>query len=88
MEIYFHDGSRLLDDNMESNKSLYNPVTFEPNHGHRGHTHAATVRVDYESQVEMWVDEAQKEYPHIVRVECPDLGREWKRIDGKFVEQK
>lgn len=85
MEIYFHDDTRLIDENGQPNKAIYNPITFEPNHGHRGITHAATVKVDYEYQVEMWVDEAQKEYP---RIECPDIGREWKRIDGRFVEQK
>jgi hypothetical protein len=86
MDVYFHDDTRLIDDNGRPNKSIYNPVTFEPNHGHRGVTHAATVRVDYPYQVEQWVIEAEKDMPDIVRIECPSIGREWKRIDGRFVE--
>jgi hypothetical protein len=88
MDVYLHDDTRLFDVNGQPNASLYDPVTFAPLHGHRGHTHAATVRVDYEYQVEMWVDEVQKDHPNIVRIECPDLGREWIRIDGRFVEKK
>lgn len=88
MDVYFHDDARLLDDNGQPNKALYDPVTFAPLHGHRGHTHAATVAVDYEYQAEQWVIEANKDMPNIVRIECPDLGREWKRVDGRFVEIK
>jgi hypothetical protein len=88
MEIYFHDDSRLIDENGEPNKALTNQVTFEPAHGHRGHTHAATAQADYEYQVEQWVIDANKDMPEIVRIECPAVGREWKRIDGRFVEQK
>lgn len=87
MEIYFHDDSRLLTDNGEPNTSLYDPVTFRPKHGHRGHTHAATAQAEYEYQVEQWVIDANSDMPSIVRIECPELGREWKRIDGRFVEQ-
>jgi hypothetical protein len=88
MEIYLHDDSRLIDEKGAPNRNLYDPVTFAPNHGHRGHTHAGTVRVDYEYQVEMWVSEIQSGHPYIMRIECPEIEREWKRIDGKFVEQK
>lgn len=86
MEIYFHDDSKLINENGEPNQSLYDPVTFAPKHGHRGHTHAATALVDYPYQAEQWVIDANKDMPEIVRIECPDLGREWKRVDGKFVE--
>jgi hypothetical protein len=88
MEIYFHDDSRLIDENGEPNKSLYSPVTFEPAHGHRGHTHAATAQADYAYQVEQWVIDAGKDMPSIVRIECPELGREWKRVGDKFVEKE
>jgi len=86
MDVYFHDDAKLFDEGGEPNKALYNPATFEPTHGHRGHTHAATVQVDYGYQAEQWVIEAEKDMPNIVRIECPDLGREWKRVDGRFVE--
>ena len=85
MEIYFHDDSRLYDDHMESH--AYDPVVFAPKHGHRGITHAATAQADYAYQVEQWVIDAGKDMPSIVRIECPELGREWKRVGDKFVEK-
>lgn len=88
MDIYLHDDESFFDVDGEPNRNLYDPVTFAPKHGHRGHTHAGTVRVDYEYQVEMWVGEVQSNYPHIVRIECPAIRREWIRVDGRFVEKK
>jgi hypothetical protein len=88
MDVYFHDDTRLIDENGQPTAGHYDPVTFAPNHGHRGITHAATVRVDYEYQAEQWVIEAEKDMPNIVRIECPALGREWKRIEGRFVESR
>jgi hypothetical protein len=57
-------------------------------HGEDGPTHAGTVQVDYEYQIETWVfDEIQSDYPRIIRARCPELSREWKRgSDGKFAE--
>jgi hypothetical protein len=57
-------------------------------HGEDGLTHAATVKVDYPYQVEAWVhNEIQPDYPHIVRVRCPELSREWVRgPDAAFHE--
>jgi hypothetical protein len=56
-------------------------------HGERGPTHCATITVDYEYQVEQWVIELEKYEPRVVRVECPELGREWRRNEhGKFTE--
>lgn len=55
-------------------------------HGPRGPTHCADVDVDYEYQAEQWVIELEEE-KNIVRIECPDLGREWRRNEhGKFTE--
>lgn len=56
-------------------------------HGPRGPTHCGGITVDYEYQVEAWVQEIEKDHPNVVRVECPDIGREWKRnASGKFIE--
>lgn len=56
-------------------------------HGPRGPTHCGDVNVDYEYQAEMHVQEIEQNYPQVVRVECPTIGREWKRdASGKFVE--
>ncbi len=54
-------------------------------HGHEGPTHCRTVRVDYEYQAEMWVQELQADYPEVVRIVSHELEREWKRDEqGKF----
>lgn len=71
MQIFLHDAT---------------PAVPGENHGPDGLTHAGTIRVDYEYQVEVWVQQAQQNLAHIVRIRCPDLGREWKRTDGKFAE--
>jgi hypothetical protein len=56
-------------------------------HGERGPTHCATITVDYGYQVEQWVIELEKDEPDVVRAECPDIGREWRRNEhGKFTE--
>jgi hypothetical protein len=56
-------------------------------HGERGPTHCGTITVDYEYQIEQWVIELEHDASYVVRIECPDLGREWKRNEsGKFVE--
>jgi hypothetical protein len=72
MEITLHDNT---------------PAAPGEKHGRDGPTHAGSVRVDYEYQAEMRVQDIEKDPHHIVRVWVPDLGREWLRIDGKFVEQ-
>lgn len=55
-------------------------------HGARGPTHAGTGRVDYGYQVEQWVIDLQDD-PYVVRIECPDLGREWRRnAEGRLTE--
>lgn len=57
-------------------------------HGSLGPTHCGNITVDYEYQAEMWVQEIEKDYTHVVRVDVPDLGREWLRDDsGKMVEK-
>jgi hypothetical protein len=56
-------------------------------HGPLGPAHAATVKVDYEYQVEQWVIEIGHDSPDIVRAECEDLRRKWKRdSDRTFIE--
>ncbi len=56
-------------------------------HGPKGPTHCASIRVDYAYQAEMWVQEIEKDQPEIVRIECEGLKREWKRNEaGKMVE--
>ena len=50
-----------------------------------GPTHLATITCDYEYQVEQAVIDAQADL-QVVRVDCPDLGRYWKRVDGRLVE--
>lgn len=51
-----------------------------------GPAHSGTVTVDYEYQVELWVEEVEKDHPHIVMAQCPDLGRTWKRHHDKMIE--
>lgn len=73
MKIHLHDNT---------------PAAPGEKHGPRGPTHCGSVTVDYEYQVEMWVQDIETNYKHVVRLESPDLGREWLRgEDGKFVEQ-
>jgi len=48
-------------------------------HGPLGPAHAARVEVDYAYQVEQWVIEIGQDHPEIVRAECEDLHRKWKR---------
>jgi hypothetical protein len=58
-------------------------------HGKEGPTHCATVTVDYEYQVEMWVhDEIGADYPQVVFARCPELRRAWRRVGStkKFEE--
>jgi hypothetical protein len=72
MDLFLHDDT---------------PAKPGEKHGEDGPTHAGTVHVDYAYQVEEWVYEVQVAHPAIVRLRCPDLGREWLRgPDGKFVE--
>lgn len=72
MKLYLHDNK---------------PAREGEKHGERGPTHCATITVDYEYQVEQWVIELEKDEPDVVRAECPDIGREWRRNEhGKFAE--
>lgn len=72
MKIYFHDNT---------------PAGPGEIHGIDGPTHAGTVSVDYEYQVEMWVVDAEKTELKCFRIRCPMLQREWKRDDtGKMIE--
>lgn len=58
-------------------------------HGPAGPTHCGSVKVDYEYQAEMWVQEIQADHPTVVRIVAKEIGREWKRgADGQFVEEK
>lgn len=60
---------------------------WKPGPGERGPTHCGTITVDYAYQVEQWVIDIEKDDPIVVRIECPDIGREWRRNElGKFVE--
>lgn len=72
MKIFLHDATTLLD-------MKVSPQTLEPLHGERGPTHCGTLEVDYPYQVEMWVKEIDQLYPRVTRIECPSLGREWRR---------
>ena len=71
MKVHFHDNK---------------PAAPGEKHGPDGPTHCGSVSVDYEYQVEMWVDEVEKDQPLIFKVRCPDLLREWHRKDGKMIE--
>lgn len=72
MKVYFHDST---------------PAAPGEKHGERGPTHCITTTVDYEYQVEQHVIEAAKDFPHVVRIECPDVGREWLREGSNFREK-
>jgi len=56
-------------------------------HGPGGPTHCGTVRVDYEYQAEMWVQDIQTDYPKVVRVVAKELGRGWRRNSGGVFEE-
>lgn len=70
MKLEFHDGN--VNDTVKANMS--------------GPTHAGTVHVDYEYQVEEYVRMMEDERPEIIRILLVDNGREWLRRDGRFVE--
>lgn len=74
MKIHLHDDT---------------PAKPGEKHGPEGPTHCASVNIDYEYQAEMWVKDIEVDSPEIVRVDAPDLGREWKRDPDtkKFIEQ-
>lgn len=58
-------------------------------HGPKGPTHTMTTTADYEYQIEMYVDDAEQNFPSVVRIHSPELNREWVRgEDGKMHEQK
>lgn len=60
-------------------------------HGELGPTHCANVggngTIEFPYQAEMWVQEIEKDYPEVVRIECPALNRIWVRNHGKFHEE-
>lgn len=71
MKLYLHDNT---------------PAAPGEKHGERGPTHCGSVTFDYDYQAVEWIKDVGKDYPHVVRVECPDLGKEWLRnAEGKFV---
>jgi hypothetical protein len=53
-------------------------------------THCSTVgkngTIEYVYQAEQWVIDIGNDYPEVVRVECPALGRNWERKNGKMLE--
>lgn len=56
-------------------------------HGPAGPTHAGSVRVEFEYQVEVWLSDIEQDHKDIVRIVSKDLGREWKRnVLGEFEE--
>jgi hypothetical protein len=55
------------------------PAKEGEKHGVMGPCHYGTATVDAEYQAEMMAEEILADYRHVVRVECPDLGRVWKR---------
>lgn len=71
MKVYLHDDI---------------PAAPGEKHGIRGPTHCATATVDFAYQVEQVVIDAETDYPAVVRIECPELGREWHRQGGRFAE--
>ena len=74
LSVFLHDGT---------------PAGPGEKHGPRGPTHCGTTRVDYAYQVEQWVSDLEKDQPKVVRIECPDIGREWRRDEtGRFLEVK
>jgi hypothetical protein len=73
VKLYFHDNT---------------PAKPGEKHGARGPTHCATLAVDYAYQAEMVAEDAAADYPMVVRIECPDIGREWVREGNRFVERQ
>jgi hypothetical protein len=73
MKLYLHDAS---------------PVGPGGEHGLDGPTHAATVAVDEAYQLEMWIEDVERDQPSIVFAYCPALKRAWERPSGaaKFKE--
>ena len=72
MKVFYHDDT---------------PAKPGEKHGTEGPTHCATANVDYEYQAEQHVIDAEKDYPFVVRIDCPELKRSWKRnASGKFEE--
>lgn len=70
MKLYLHDNT---------------PAAVGEKHGERGPTHMGTIHdLDYEYQAEQWVIDLEKDDLAIVRIECPSLGCEWRRINNKF----
>jgi hypothetical protein len=67
-----------------------NPAGPGEKHGPLGPTHCHTVgkhgTIEYAYQAEQYVIEADKDYPEVVRIECPEMGRVWKRVNGTFEE--
>jgi hypothetical protein len=68
---------------------LHDATPSEPGnkHGPRGPTHCGDLSVDHEYQAEERVKEIEADHPHVMRIECPDLRREWVREGGTFVER-
>lgn len=61
------------------------PGTLSPTHcftvGNKG-------TIEYVYQAEQWAIDIGNDYPEVVRVECPMLGRNWERKDGQMLEVK
>lgn len=49
-------------------------------------THAGSINVDYEYQVEQWVLDVGEDMPVIVRIVVDDGRRVWQRDGKRFVE--
>lgn len=62
------------------------PDAIVEKHGILGKDHCYTITVDYEYQIEMWIDEISAGYPEVIRATCPDLGRTWIR-DGNILKE-
>lgn len=71
MQIHLHDNT---------------PAKPGEKHGPDGPTHCGSVTVDYEYQVEMWVEEVGRDHPHVVYMRSPDLKRAWRR-EGKEMKE-
>lgn len=62
------------------------PSEGELNKNQLSPTHYATITVDYEYQAEQWAIDIGEDYPSIVRIEVPDLNRQWNRKGSEMVE--
>lgn len=72
---------------MEAHLFDNTPAAPGEKHGPLGPTHCMTVTFDYTYQFEEVLMDTEKTSPHVVRITCPDLGREWVRgPSGKFTE--